>query len=290
MKDTFVFTIGYNCGLILNKCLQSFHKYHDVKIHVFGTHKDIKQIERHKNNEYVELSGDLQLKEFYKNGHLGTAYIWAGILSGKYTNCKKIIQIDSDIIFRQECLSDITSKFDEGFDLIGPRRSYEKNPCNRNDLIGLKDVVSTYFVGVNKEKISRYDFDTLIRMTAGYFNPLNHPILDFFDPISFDILKNGGKISFLNVEDYGSTDENGTKVNSFGELNVLMDFGKKIAHFGGVGSGLNFYTNGNGNVPASYADWAKNRYALYSKLFYNEDLYVHYDETAYKTLKPYFNE
>src|ERR1035437_9269007 len=121
MKDTFVFVIGYNCGLILNKCLESFHKYHDMKIHIFGTHKDFKQIGKHKNNEFVELSGDLQLKEFYKNGHLGTAYIWANVLSGKYTDCKKIIQIDSDIIFKQECISDITSKFEEGYDLIGPR-------------------------------------------------------------------------------------------------------------------------------------------------------------------------
>lgn len=283
--DIFIFSIAYNCGMIMNKCLESFHKYHDKKIHIFGTHKDFKQINKHINNEYIELSADDMLKEYYKNGHLGTAYIWAGVLSGKYTNCQKVLQIDSDTLFREECVSDIYNGFSKGFDLIGPRRSYEKNTCNRNDLTGLKDVVSTYFVGVNKEKISTYDFNILIQMSAGYFNPLNHPILDFFDPISFDILKNGGKIYYLDIENYGSTDENGTKINSSGELNTIMDFGKKLIHFAGIGSGMNFYYNGSGTVPVSYSGWAKERFSMYMKLFYNEDIKVEYNKEIYEKVK-----
>jgi hypothetical protein len=285
-EDIFVFAIAYNCGLILNKCLESFHKYHDCKVHIFGTYKDFKQLTKHKNNEYIELSADSTLRELYKNGHLGTAYIWTKVLLGEYSDCHKVIQIDSDVIFRQECISDIKKGFDDGYDLIGQRRPYEKNPCNRSDLKGLTDVVGTCFVGVNVDKISKYDFNTLHRMVVGYYNPLGHPILDFFDPVSFDILKNGGKILYLPVEEYGSMNENGSKDNSFGNLNTIMDFGAKIAHFGGIGSGDSFHHNGNGNVPASYAEWAKKRYYLYMKLMHGKDI-GEYDQAAYESLKSY---
>ena len=30
-------------------------------------------------------------------------------------------------------------------------------------------------------------------MVAGYYNPAGHPVMDFFDPVSFDIINNGGK-------------------------------------------------------------------------------------------------
>lgn len=75
-EDVFVFAIGYNCGKILNKMLESFHKFHNSKIYLFGTHKDFKEITRNKNNEYIDLSSDSVLKELFKNGHLGTSYIW----------------------------------------------------------------------------------------------------------------------------------------------------------------------------------------------------------------------
>ena len=283
-EEVFVFCIAYNCGLILNKCLDSFHKHHDCKVHIFGTYKDFKQLNKHKNNEYIELSADDTLKEYYKNGHLGTAYIWTKVLLGEYSKCKKVIQVDSDIIFRQECISDIIRGFKNGYDLIGQRRPYEKNPCNRTDLKGLNDVVGTCFVGVNCEKISKYDFNTLHRMVVGYYNPLGHPILDFFDPVSFDILKNEGKVLYLSNEDYGGMDENGSKFNSFGKLNSIMDTGSKLNHWAGIGSGMNFHQNSNHSVPESYAEWAKKRYYLYMKVFYGQDI-GEYDKEAYELLK-----
>ena len=194
-NDIFIFTIAYNCGTILNKMLESFHNFHNIKIHIFGTYKDFKSIINNNiNNEYIEMSEDVYLKEHFKNGHLGTSYIWTKVLKGEYGAYTKIIQIDSDVIFMEECLSDILNKFNEGYDLIGPRRSYNHNRCNRNDVkdIGLPDVVSTYFTGVNIEKISNYDFNILHSMVVGYYNPHNNPILDFFDFVLFDIIKNNG--------------------------------------------------------------------------------------------------
>lgn len=292
-NDIFIFAIAYNCGKVLNKMLESFHEHHDAKIHIIGTHTDFKQAVKHKNNEYIEVSTDDQLKEYFKQGHLGTSYVWSKVITGQYGACKKIIQIDSDVIFRKECLSDITSKLSEGYDLVGPRRAYKNIKTipahiQESEIRNLEDVVSTFFLGVNLEKISDYDFNTLHKMIAGYHNPIGHAIIDFFDPVSFDILKNNGKIHYLDFKDYGSCNDNGEFDNGYPKMNELYDFGNKIIHFAGIGSGMNFYYNGNGNVPPTYTEWAKKRFSLYMKMFYNEDIEIKYEEEDYKLLKEYF--
>jgi hypothetical protein len=288
MNNIFIFTICYNCGKILKKALETFFKFHpDAKVHVFGTAKDFKDIkEFSKNLEFIELSGDDILKGYYKNGHLGTAYIVSKVLKKEYGNYNKIIHFDSDVIFRDECLSDIITGFNEGYDLVGQRRSYEKNRCNRDDLKGIPDVIGTCFFGMNLEKLPDYNFETLHRMVVGYHNPHPHPTLDFFDPISFDILYRGGRIKYLNNNEYGASDENGSWVNDNPELNLLFDFGNKFIHFAGIGSGMNFYYNGDGSVPASYSVWAKERFSLYMKLFFDEDLTVAYNQETYDKIKP----
>lgn len=288
-EEIFIFTIAYNCGKILKKALETFFQHHpNHKVHVLGTYKDFKELkEFQKNIEYIELSLDNNLKQFYKHGHLGTAYIFTKVLKREFGNYNKVIHFDSDVIFRKECLSDIINGFAEGYDLIGQRRSYEKNRCNRTDLVGLPDVVGTCFFGINLEKISNYDFNILHQMVVGYYNPYQHPIMDFFDPVSFDIIYNKGKVKYLNNIDYGSSDENGSWDNNNTELNNLFDFGDKFIHFAGIGSGMNFYYNGNGSVPDSYAEWAKERFSLYMKLFYNETINIPYKQDVYDKIKTF---
>lgn len=286
-NETFIFSICYNCGKILNKALESFFKYHpDETVHVFGTSKDFKELKQFKKNiEFVELSGDIKLKELYKNGHIGTAYIMSKILKMEYGDYKYIIHFDSDVVFREECLSDIYSGFDDGYAIIGQRRGYEKNRCNRNDLSGIQDAIGTCFFGLNIEKLPERDFNTLMNMVVGYYNPHHHPILDFFDPVTFDIIYNGGKVKYLDYNDYGSSNENGSWENDYPELNLLFDFGKKFIHFAGIGSGMNFINNGSGNVSETYVSWAKERYSLYMKIFYDENSVIPYDIIAYNKIK-----
>jgi len=291
--EIFIFAIAYNCGKILNKCLESFHKHHDAKIHIFGTHKDFKQVIKNKNNEYIEISGDNFIENYFKQGHLGTSYVWTKVMKGEYGNYKKIIQIDSDVVFGTECLSDILTKFDEGYDLVGPRRAYKNIKTipahmKEEEIRALEDVVSTYFLGVNLEKVGNYDFNTLHRMVVGYYNPAGHPIIDFFDPVSFDILNNGGKIYYLDFNDYGSCNEEGSFDNDNPKMNKLYDYGNKLIHFAGIGSGMNFFYNGNGDVPATYTEWAKKRFALYMKIFYNEDIKIEFNKEEYELVKKYF--
>jgi hypothetical protein len=285
-NKTFIFTEAFNCGLILKKCLESFFKYHpDTIVNVFGTFKDFKELGKFKNVEYHELSEDRELTECFKHGHLGTAHIGAKVIKEISKGYDYIIHFDSDVIFRKESLSLLTNKIDEGYDLIGPRRCYKNNMNGRADLSNLNDVSQTYFYAFNKNKIGDYDFTTLRNMIVGFHNPLNHPILDYFDPVSFDILKNGGKIFFLNVDQVGGLTEDGNRKNNFPELNSDMDFGENIIHFAGVGSGMKFYFKGTENAAKSYADWALKRFALYYKTFYDKDVEnVSVDENIYKLL------
>lgn len=283
----YIFTEGYNCGLILKKCLESFFKYHpDEIVHVFGTAKDFKVLGKFKNVEYIELSDDAELRECFKYGHLGTAHIGARVIREFSKDSNYIIHFDSDVIFRKESLSLLYDKINEGYDLIGPRRCYKNNMNGRTDLSELKDVSQTYFYAFNKSKISNYDFPTLRQMIVGYHNPLNHPILDYFDPVSFDILKNGGTTHFLDVDDVGGLTEDGNRNNKFPELNKDMDFGDNVIHFAGVGSGMKFYYKGPDNAAASYVDWALKRFALYYKTMYGSDLEnISPDSDTYELLR-----
>ena len=88
------------------------------------------------------------------------------------------------------------------------------------------------------------------------------------------IIFNKGKIHYLSQEDYGHCDEFGNFDNEFLPLNNWYDFGKKFMHFAGIGSGMNFHKNGYNDNPVSYVGWALHRYAVYMKIFYNEDIKV----------------
>jgi hypothetical protein len=291
-NKTYIFTEAYDCGLILKKCLESFFEYHpDVIVHVFGTAKDFKELGKFKNVEYMELSEDQELRECFKHGHMGTAHIGARVIKEFSVGYNYIIHFDSDVVFRKESLSLLTSKIDEGYDLIGPRRCYKNNMNGKTDLADLADVSQTYFYAFNVNKISSYDFSTLRQMIVGYHNPLGHPILDYFDPVSFDILKNGGKIFFLSPDDVGGLTEEGSRKNKYTDLNSDMDFGDNLMHFAGIGSGMKFYYKGIGTAHKSYTDWAIKRFGLYHKLFYNKDLdNIEINPSIYEMLKKELHE
>jgi hypothetical protein len=291
-NKAFIFTESYGCGLILKKCLESFFRHHpDTVVHVFGTHKDFKELGKFKNVEYIELSDDLELKECFKHGHLGTAHIGARVIKEFSKGFDYIIHFDSDVIFQKESLTLLYDKIDEGYDLIGPVRCYKNNMNGRTDLSELSDVSQTYFYAFNKTKISDYSFVELRNMIVGFHNPLKHPILDYFDPVSFDILKNGGKSYFLDVNLVGGLTLEGNRKNKYEELNSDMDFGENLMHFAGVGSGMKFYFQGAEQTNQSYVDWALKRFALYYKLLYGISAdNIEVDDKIFELLKKEINE
>lgn len=291
MEDVFIFTEAYNCGKIAKIAIESFFEHHEeYTINVFGNLKDFEEIGiKSSLINYISLDDNIELSNLYKNGHHGTAYIFASVIDKKFGDYSKIMHFDSDVLFRDECISDIEEGFSTGYHLVGQRRNYEKNRpglemINGQTVKGIPDTIGTCFFALDLSKISVTDFDILRKMCVGGISLTGEPILDFFDPVSFHVLRNGGKVKYLSNIDYGAGDEQGNWDNGFLELNRLCDFGKKFVHFAGVGSGLNFTKNGSGNVPITYSSWAKERYNLYSILFYGENI-GKYDENTYNKIK-----
>lgn len=288
-KDTsefFIFTEVYRCGKIGRIAIESFLRHHKKeKIHVFGTPEDFLWLPRDERVVCVDLTANPSILEGFNAGHRGTALLWAHLI--KQRPERFLLHFDSDVIFRQSALADLTEPLSKGTDLIGYRRNYVHNPNNRDDVRHLTDLCQTAFFGFNRQKVGDYDEALLAKMCQGTYNPYGHPVIDFFDPVMFDILHHDGKIDHLSVDDYGGCDIKGKRTtNPYPELNTLIDFGHKFIHFSAVGSGMNFYTNRNKirRVPQSYQNYAIDKYALYCKLFYSEVLDWPVDAKTYRAL------
>jgi hypothetical protein len=278
MKKPFIFTEAYDCGKIANVAIESFLKFHPKEtINVFGKNEDFEEIKNQKGVNFISLDHDQRLKELYEHGHAGTSYIFASVISKKFGDYDRIVHFDSDVLFRGECLSEIYEGFEDGFHLIGQRRNYEKNRpgltlVGGRSVVGIPDTVGTCIFALDLSKVTVSDFELLRRLCVGGASLTGEPILDFFDPVSFHVMSNQGKVKYLSSIDYGAGDENGNWDNGHHELNLLCDFGEKFVHFAGIGSGLKFIKKGNGSVPDSYAEWAKKRYNIYAALFLFEEI------------------
>lgn len=275
MQKSVIFTEAFNCGKITKVALESFHRHHDKEVIIFGTEQDFNElgnIRDHVNNILIDCTEDEKIKTLYKFGHEGTAEIFARILGGQIGGAVQVIHFDGDCYFKKEIIGLIEDCFEEGYDIIGSRRCYQNNPANISVMPGLPDTISTYLFGIRKSVIPKYEHEVLRKMCKGSYNPLGHPVFDFFDPVTFVCLKEGAKIKFVDSNIIGGQNEYGSKINYYA-ANLHIDMGSCVAHFGGVGSGYSFYKDpGQQNV--SYGNWALGRYSLFSKLFYNEDIVV----------------
>lgn len=278
MQKSFIFTEAFNCAKILNIALKSFHAHHDLKVHIFGTLRDFEEldeIKEHANNIFHAVD-DKSIERKFAAGHAGTAEVFAkvlynvdDVLHNEPTRFTNIIHFDSDIYFRKESISLIEAAFDEGFDVIGSRRCYANNPADIKGLDGIPDTISTYFFGIRTTVIPVYRHEYFVRMCQGAANPAQKETLDFFDGVTHAALAAGAKIKFLDFNLIGGQNEHGKKTNNY-TANLHLDCGDHLIHFGGVGSGYAFATE-RSNPVASYAHWALGRWALFAKLFYNQD-------------------
>ena len=310
----YIWTEIYNCGKIGKIALESFHKYHpDHIVHVYGFEQDFEYIANFPNvvpviiprrniywriynrflNSRPGFAGKIHremLKEGFEKGHLGTAKLWAYIIQNRKEQF--LLHFDSDTVFLGNIIDEMIAK-SEQFDIVGPIRSYKNNPFNNPFFKQFEDVSATNCFLFNREKIDSFSFNVLASMCQGSYNPLGHKVIDFFDPVSFNILKNGGKIFFLDPDDVGACDANGERNNKFSAINNFdtpfkLDYGNKLIHFSAVGSGTNIYNNRSINISDSYKQYALDRYALYCKIFYNEDLGI--DLSQYRLLLDFFEK
>lgn len=311
--DCFIWTEIFNCGKIGKISINSFLKHHDdLHLHVFGFEDDFKWIEdndrviKHtftsnsllmnfiykKLNKIKGFKGRTDLNSLidgFQNGHLGTARLWAYLIQNRSEI--RLLHFDSDTIFLDNVLSEIIEK-GKVYDVVAPPRCYKFNPMNDEYFKQFDDVAATNCFLFNKSKIDNVSYHELVLMCQGHLNPLGHKVIDFFDPISFNIKKNKGSFFFLDFDDVGATNQYGSRNNTFKEINnyntaFKIDFGKKLIHFSAVGSGMNIFENKIVNTAESYKKYAIDRYALFCKIFYKEDIGV--DLTSYNDLIDFFN-
>lgn len=271
-----IFTIMAGCAPVGIKMLESYFKFHSDKINIYCFIEDIKELGDIQSsvigcepNFVIHILPE-SLKESFKNGHEGTAKVWARVIEANKD--RYLIHIDSDIIFKNESLSLIEKA---GYpDIYGSRRCYQNNPGKSWVPEGCEDAISTYFIGFNPDfiiKPSSNDSITpvgknLERMIQGAFNPLGFAVLDFFDPVFFWMRYKGAIVYFENPEIIGGQDFNGLKDNGY-KSNLHLDMGSHLAHFGGVGSGYYIFHNKLGKQELSdYEKWAAYRWDLFEEL------------------------
>lgn len=285
--NVFVFTEVVHCGLIGRIAFQTFHKFHNRKLHIYGKTEDFLQIEYHPNNVYHSLDDNKDIVDAFQSGHKGTSKVWTkAILEAKE---KYLIHIDSDVVFRADAVEEVVQKLGE-FDIVGSMRNYPNNPHkHRDDVRFLPDVTATYCFGFNKDLIHIREPHLLERLIENSLDPAviaelrskypwyqYVPTLDYFDPVAFTMIQHRAKVHILSNDVMGGFDNQGGKVNKYGELNKDCDFGDKIVHFASVGSGLNFMKKMESgiaiDVPQWYIDYALGKLDLYLRLFYNRSI------------------
>lgn len=286
----FIFTEVYGCGqlgrIMGSSYLTSGIDYMQYPLNIFGYKRDLREIPESPglvkiNLGLLGLSGtrivnNLSLKQLFKRGHRGTAALWLAVIRRKKDG--NVIHLDSDIILLGDVVNTILGHINNGAALVGSARPYKKNAQGIAFDDEYKDLVQTSAFAFQIQPWMRsIRLISMFRMILGTYDYKSRKILDFFDPLSMKILDNGGKIEYLDFNSVGGINRSGSRKNIYEKLNDFntlrkIDVGSDMVHFSAVGSGINVYNNKRHKVPFEYASYALDRYALYSSIFFNDDL------------------
>ena len=265
-KDYFIWTEAFNCGEILNPMLASYLTHHNYPIHVFATESDIREIDIESDlviqNPYSKKSIRNKIEKKiitgYRKGHLGTATLWEHII---HTRKERIfIHLDADTIFLDDVITDLIHAIEfDNYSIAGSRRAYKNRGYRKSGKDGLKldkrpDAINTDCFAFTKQFITLHPRFLLRRKILGRRISLK-PVVDFFDPVTFDIISKGGKIKYMDSPDNGA--------QSY--INYESKFMTSRISFAAVGSGCNFYKNGSQGIPDGYSGYALASYSLFSK-------------------------
>ena len=279
-KTVFIWTEAFNCVEILPPFLESFRAHHDLPIHVFTSKKEEEKVPRIKSVTVSDVSKNWISKLYltspkaisrgYKKGHLGTARIWSNIIRSRREDI--LIHLDADTVFLGECLSELIENVSAGYDVVGTRRPYFNRGYRKDGRDGRRldkhpDVLNTDIIAFRRSAIPRRLSPLLTRRIRGK-RPLRYPVIDYFDPIIFEMIRTGKKIGYLDSLDSGD--------RGFANPNSRI-FQSRIS-FAAVGSGLNFHKNPHVETSPGYRAYALASYSLYAKYLLGID-------TGIKTLE-----
>lgn len=279
-NDLFIWTEAFNCGELIDPFLDSYLAHNKDSIHVYCTSEDLKFVKTKSSLvKFHTLDGSkkdrLALRKIqngYKFGHKGTAELWTFLILTRPE--KYFLHLDADTIFLSEVISNLrTPLIEEGFTLVGSRRPY----LNRTyRLTGLDskllnfrpDTVNTDCFAFDKSKVKKVSRYYLRRRIQGKKVSLL-PVVDFFDPISFELIKKF-KVLFIDSPKDGLS----------GNTNFDSKFMQNRISFSAVGSGINFFKNPGVETSPGYRKYALASYSLYSKYILDSEL----------DIEPLFNE
>ena len=274
LMGIFIWTEAFNCGEILNPMLSSYIKHHSHPIHVFGSEADFREVtinssliifENLRKKTKLFPNSEDKIRNAYKKGHRGTAMLWQQIICSRNENI--LIHLDSDTIFLNEVITDLVSAIqNEGYAIAGSRRAYRNRGYRKNGRDGKKldlrsDCVNTDCFAFTKNFFRKRPRFWLRRKILGRRVTLK-PVVDFFDPITFEIVKNGGKVKYMDSPNRGTSSL----------INYESKFMESRISFAAVGSGCNFYKNGSDGIPEGYSKFALASYSLYASYFLNKDI------------------
>jgi hypothetical protein len=271
--EVFVWTEAFNCGEILNPMLSSYIKHNNWPIHVFGTKSDLDEVSvkselivlENLNTKQKCKSIENKIINGYKNGHKGTAILWEYLVKSRRE--KIFVHLDSDTIFLDNVITDLVSAIkDEGYSIAGSRRAYKNRGYRKEGKGGIQldlrpDCVNTDCFAFTKEHIRCFPRFWLRRKIQGKRISLK-PVVDFFDPVTFEIIKKNGKIKYMDSPNDGHSSL----------INYKSKFMESRISFAAVGSGCNFYKNGHKGIPTGYSGFALSSYSLFAKEFLNKEI------------------
>jgi hypothetical protein len=266
-KEVFIWTEAFNCGEILQPMLSSYIRHNNYPIHVFGTKSDINEVsiksdliifKTLSSRKRFFKSTEEKILRGYKKGHKGTAILWEYIINSRKE--KILVHLDSDTIFLNDVVTDLIQAIEgEGNSIAGSRRAYKNRGYRKNGSDGQQlnlrpDCVNTDCFAFTTEHILKWPKFWLRRKISGRRVSLK-PVVDFFDPVTFEIIKKTKKIKYMDspYDGYQST------------LNKKSKFMESRISFAAVGSGCNFYKNGHEGIPEGYSGFALASYSLFAK-------------------------
>jgi len=218
---------------------------------------------------WVYRTDNKSILQGFKKGHLGTARLWSNLFRSRSEEV--LLHLDADTVFLGNVLEGVHAAIEADFDVVGTRRPYQRRTYRLDGddakaLNRLPDVVNTDLMAVRRSSIPNLFSPLLTRRIRGK-RGIRHPIIDFFDPITFEIIRNGGQVYYLDSPNQGN----------HSVTNFESSFFEKRLVFSAVGSGFNFTVNPEVATSPSYKEFAIASYSLYSK-------YLLDTETGHPTL------
>ena len=272
-KDVFIWTEAFNCGEILDPMLKSYLVHNEFELNIFGTSKDFNHVTvKSSLLKFHDLSMDKKTSKIetrilkkYQYGHKGTAELWKYLITKRRE--RYFIHLDSDTIFLAEVITDLIESVKlKGYSLVGSRRPYLHRSYRKSGIDGIRldklpDVVATDCFIFDKKLIQKRPYWYLNRKIVGR-RPIKHPVVDFFDPVSFEIIAKGGLVLYIDSPNDGTSSI----------TNFDSEFMRKRISFAAVGSGLNFYKNPNVETSPGYKEFALSSYSLFANWLLNKDI------------------